>query len=92
MGRVGNRGGVVGVEGSENGNCRVVRGGGTMVFVSFYAYWHWIIAGFLSPNQWMILDCSSLPGVIGGLGFLLGHLPGDPGGLQFEGWPLPGLD
>ena len=28
-----------------------------MVFVSFYAYWHWIVAGFLSPNQWMILDC-----------------------------------
>ena len=27
-----------------------------MVFVSFYAYWHWIVAGFLSPNQWMILD------------------------------------
>ena len=28
-----------------------------MVFVSFYAYWHWIVAGFFSPNQWMILDC-----------------------------------
>ena len=28
MGRVGNRGGVVGVDGSENGNRRVVRGGG----------------------------------------------------------------
>ena len=28
-----------------------------MVFVSFYAYWHWIVAGFLSPNQRMILVC-----------------------------------
>ena len=26
---------------------------GTMVFVSFNACWHWIVAGFLSPNQ----DC-----------------------------------
>ena len=23
---------------------------GIMVFVSFYAYWHWIVAGFLSPK------------------------------------------
>ena len=29
MGRVGDRGGVVGVDGSENGNRRVVRGGGS---------------------------------------------------------------
>ena len=29
VGRVGNRGGVVGVDGSENGNRRVVRGGGS---------------------------------------------------------------
>ena len=28
-----------------------------MMLVSFYAYWHWIVAGFLSPTQWMILDC-----------------------------------
>ena len=28
-----------------------------MVFVSIYAYWHCIVAGFLSPNQRMILDC-----------------------------------
>ena len=29
---------------------------GTLVLVSFYEYWHWIVAGFLSPTQWMILD------------------------------------
>jgi hypothetical protein len=29
VGRVGDRGGVVGVDGSENGNRRVVRGGGS---------------------------------------------------------------
>ena len=28
-----------------------------MVFVSFYAYWHWIVVDFLSPNQWIILVC-----------------------------------
>ena len=30
---------------------------GILVLVSFYEYWHWIVAGFLSPTQWMILDC-----------------------------------
>ena len=30
---------------------------GTLVLVSFYEYRHWIVAGFLSPTQWMILDC-----------------------------------
>ena len=28
-----------------------------MVFASFYAYWHRIVAGFLSPYQLMILVC-----------------------------------
>ena len=32
-------------------------GDGVMVFVSLYAYWHRIVAGFLSLYQWMILVC-----------------------------------
>ena len=28
-----------------------------MVFVSFYVYWHRIVAGFFSPYQRMILVC-----------------------------------
>ena len=28
----------------------IIMSDGIMVFVSFYEYWHWIVAGFLSPN------------------------------------------